>query len=190
MNSTTNFSLNQWDATDRILHTDFNSDNQKLDAALKTLTDGSLFVPLRKIVTTADAQQVDVNISDIDWGKYPHVLVLPKAVGTYYSSGGLRLNSLCTGGDYYVRTSSGSIQADGTWGSFALSCNGVAYQSALLLTGGISYPQCDCWLWGTASISSSYCVKPGSPSSRTMNFLVGGGVIRAGMTITMYGVKL
>ena len=34
MTKTTNYQLNQWDATDRVLRTDFNSDNQKIDAAL------------------------------------------------------------------------------------------------------------------------------------------------------------
>ena len=34
MNYTQNYQLNQWDATDRVLRTDFNSDNQKIDAAL------------------------------------------------------------------------------------------------------------------------------------------------------------
>ena len=35
MQQTTNYQLNQWDPEDRILRTDFNSDNQKLDTALK-----------------------------------------------------------------------------------------------------------------------------------------------------------
>ena len=36
MHQTANFQLNQWEATDRILREDFNADNAKLDAALKT----------------------------------------------------------------------------------------------------------------------------------------------------------
>ena len=34
MNHTTNYSLNQWEADDRIQRVDFNADNAKLDAAL------------------------------------------------------------------------------------------------------------------------------------------------------------
>ena len=34
MTKTTNYQLNQWDPTDRVLRTDFNSDNQKIDAAI------------------------------------------------------------------------------------------------------------------------------------------------------------
>lgn len=37
MDKTENFELNQWEKTDRILMEDFNGDNSKIDAALKTL---------------------------------------------------------------------------------------------------------------------------------------------------------
>ena len=35
MNHTTNYQLSQWESTDRILMSDFNGDNAKIDAALK-----------------------------------------------------------------------------------------------------------------------------------------------------------
>ena len=35
MNQTTNYQLSQWESTDRILMSDFNGDNTKIDAALK-----------------------------------------------------------------------------------------------------------------------------------------------------------
>ena len=38
-NYTTNYQLNQWEAGDQVLRTDFNQDNQKIDAALKTNAD-------------------------------------------------------------------------------------------------------------------------------------------------------
>ena len=37
MRETSNYKLTQWDKTDRIEMEDFNSDNSKIDAALKTL---------------------------------------------------------------------------------------------------------------------------------------------------------
>ena len=36
-NQTTNYQLNQWEPTDQVLHTDFNADNAKIDAALEGL---------------------------------------------------------------------------------------------------------------------------------------------------------
>ena len=38
-NHTTNYNLNQWEATDKVLRTDFNEDNAKIDAALKASAD-------------------------------------------------------------------------------------------------------------------------------------------------------
>ena len=38
-NHTTNYQLNQWEATDQVLRTDFNQDNQKIDGALKSQAD-------------------------------------------------------------------------------------------------------------------------------------------------------
>ena len=39
-NHTTNYNLNQWEATDKVLRTEFNADNAKIDAALKANADG------------------------------------------------------------------------------------------------------------------------------------------------------
>ena len=39
MQQTTNYQLNQWDPEDRILRTDFNADNAKIDTALKSQAD-------------------------------------------------------------------------------------------------------------------------------------------------------
>ena len=39
MNATPNYQLNQWEAEDRVLRTDFNADNAKIDAALKAIAD-------------------------------------------------------------------------------------------------------------------------------------------------------
>ena len=40
-NHTANYNLNQWQATDPVLRTDFNEDNAKIDAALKSLNAAS-----------------------------------------------------------------------------------------------------------------------------------------------------
>ena len=39
MDHTTNYQLSQWETTDRILMSDFNDDNAKIDAALKANAD-------------------------------------------------------------------------------------------------------------------------------------------------------
>lgn len=40
MTTTQNYQLNQWSETDQVLHTDFNADNAKVDAALAGLAEG------------------------------------------------------------------------------------------------------------------------------------------------------
>ena len=49
-NYTTNYQLNQWEPIDQVLRTDFNADNAKLDAALKSLSD--------QVIQKADASTV------------------------------------------------------------------------------------------------------------------------------------
>ena len=41
-NYTTNYQLNQWAKSDRVLMEDFNSDNQKIDAAIKAVAEGGV----------------------------------------------------------------------------------------------------------------------------------------------------
>ena len=40
-NHTTNYNLNQWEAADKVLRTEFNEDNAKIDAALKANADAA-----------------------------------------------------------------------------------------------------------------------------------------------------
>ena len=42
MTKTTNYQLNQWAKSDRVMMDDFNADNAKIDAALKANADGSI----------------------------------------------------------------------------------------------------------------------------------------------------
>lgn len=72
MKKTKNYGLNHWDETDRILREDFNTDNAKIDAALLQ----NPIVKLREIVTTSNASQVDIDISDFDWNTFRRLLIL------------------------------------------------------------------------------------------------------------------
>ena len=73
MRKTANYQLNQWDPGDRILREDFNGDNKKIDNAIFTAYNRSLWRPLRSIVTEADAEQVEVDIEGFDWGDWIYV---------------------------------------------------------------------------------------------------------------------
>ena len=45
MNHTPNYSLSQWEAEDKVLRTDFNADNAKIDAAIKAVDPGKADAP-------------------------------------------------------------------------------------------------------------------------------------------------
>lgn len=47
-NHTEHFSLNQWQADDQVLRTDFNEDNAKIDSALKDLAAAQAEKPTRR----------------------------------------------------------------------------------------------------------------------------------------------
>lgn len=122
---TANLGLNQWAADDPVLRADFNADNQKLDASLTR-------VRLRTVTTGADAYQVDVDVSDIDWTKYLYVDVAVElhaaasSAGTYFF---MRLNGASAADAYYARAwSSTSTSGSSAIGSFS-------YQSEYRISG-------------------------------------------------------
>ena len=80
MNKTENYQLNQWELTDRIRMEDFNGDNEKIDAALAGLREeiavvraANLCEKLVDYTTTAAAQQVDIDVSGIDFTQYVRI---------------------------------------------------------------------------------------------------------------------
>ena len=71
MNQTTNYQLSQWEPTDRILMSDFNADNAKIDAALAgKVGRGQL---IRSITTEASASVVSFDLSDLNWNDWEQV---------------------------------------------------------------------------------------------------------------------
>lgn len=81
MNHTQTYELNQWEDSDRILRTDFNADNQKLENALGAKLQ---YYKLKEVVTQEKAARVEVDVTDInfaDW-KYLVGVLTPTSVGT------------------------------------------------------------------------------------------------------------
>lgn len=64
------YQLNQWDEDDRIMREDFNADNAKIDAAITEVRAENPYRLIRSVTTTAEAGQIDVDVSDIDFTKY------------------------------------------------------------------------------------------------------------------------
>jgi hypothetical protein len=83
MKKTTNYQLNQWDETDRILREDFNEDNAKIDAAIACIDSRSNFVKIKELTTSADSAQIDVDVSDIDFSQWQQVCVVQDVIATF-----------------------------------------------------------------------------------------------------------
>jgi hypothetical protein len=90
LQQTTNYQLCQWDAADRILRTDFNSDNEKIDAAIQQQADaiaaeaatrealaGTVGTHLLHRVTTAEsASAVEVVLPGVSWNAWRMVYLI------------------------------------------------------------------------------------------------------------------
>ena len=115
MTKTTNYQLNQWAKSDRVMMDDFNADNATLDAALKANADAIAetaaafpLVKIKEVTLGADTQNWSIDVSDIDFTQYARILVLPKLTGNSTDTI-LRFDQITTG--YCKRSSSG---VDGT----------------------------------------------------------------------------
>lgn len=102
MNQTENYGMNQWELTDRIRMEDFNGDNAKIDAALKSQAEAlAAETAAREAADTALAEQVGlhtiktvtqpgndmammVDLSDIDWSQWKAVHIFMELQGTGY----------------------------------------------------------------------------------------------------------
>ena len=99
MTYTTNYQLNQWAKSDRIMMTDFNADNQKLDAALKAGADAVAaetaariaddpYPTICEVVTAQAKAQVSMDLSAVDLTEYSHIDLTidpPAPVSSSYS---------------------------------------------------------------------------------------------------------
>ena len=83
-NYTTNYQLNQWAKSDRLMMDDFNADNAKIDAALKEVADNAAQAPkIHFGFYTGDG--ADTRTIALDYT--PRVVLLMPAWGQLYSDG-------------------------------------------------------------------------------------------------------
>lgn len=106
MRQTANYQLSQWDAEDRILREDFNSDNQKIDETMAALKAGNYFEKLADVTTTQSCQQLDVDLSGVDFTQYDRLIIHPMIKTDTVHSAILRLNgrsdTIYSRGDHFA----------------------------------------------------------------------------------------
>lgn len=95
--------LNQWSLSDPFLMAEMNADNAKLDAAVGVIP----LSRLGQIVTTADADKIDIDLSGIDWSKYQRVDIVSRLKQNDTNGKAffarMTVNGRNTNGDYYRR---------------------------------------------------------------------------------------
>ena len=78
MTKTTNYQLNQWAKSDRIMMDDFNADNQKIDAAIKAVADGQLKLAMGTY--TGDGTHGQSNPNTLTFDFAPKAVLITKTI--------------------------------------------------------------------------------------------------------------
>ncbi len=93
MNYTENYQLNQWEPADRVLRTDFNEDNRKIEEALQKSEDARFYIKLLEITTTTTTKEINLDVSSIDLLQY-HKIELYVSCPTKENGFTLQVNHL------------------------------------------------------------------------------------------------
>ena len=181
-NHTTNYDLNQWEGTDKVLRTEFNADNAKIDAALKANADAiagkadaadvtaltqalaaleakSTLQVIKTATQAADGTTFQIDLSDVDWSQWSTVYICLDMLGNgYYYS---------VYGNEYENYESHGIPGNHClvlWpmGQSAATIGGVfvGYTSPVLIGPGIPYSQFTRYM--AVCKDSNYTIKAGS----------------------------
>ena len=183
MKKTQHYGLCQWDAEDRILREDFNRDNEKIEEALKEFQGALPYVKLLDVTTEAEAQQVDLDVSQIDFSPYRR-FELEAEIATDGKTMRVLVNGLSEG--YLYHNSNGQER----------SCNYLAevgtcrfcflsrYNADEQISG------MNPW-WSRYGFEDRYCVAPITWRELTaVNLIAGnGGKIPAGSRFQLFGLK-
>ena len=70
MHQTANFQLNQWEATDRLLREDFNTDNAKIEAAILSRLGPVEVIAQMTLTTATESDSAALDLSGVDWGQW------------------------------------------------------------------------------------------------------------------------
>ena len=227
---TTNLNLNQWTLSDRFSMEEFNEDNRKIDtavAAAQTAAQAAQaaaqaaaqnavsaannafaavpFVKLMDITTTADVQQVVLNLQSINLAEYAKLCLC----GTFKGKNGV-ITITVPGGSYYANSNSSSAATSSALGTcpctnmdgfdFLLSSLHSEFVFPVSAIGGISGRYISvhtngagpAFMGSPVSVFDGCLYMPTGAAFSAIN-LTGSSadtIIFAGSRIVLYGVKL
>ena len=209
MAETTNIGLHQWAAEDPVLRTDFNADFAKIDRAVGAIP----LTKLKEVVTTQDAQQLDVDVSDIDFDLYDEVIVYAELVNTKDDSNvspycSIRINGddasnyrYASSGDDHMTSSANmsnnnyicypGMLTDGTeYVSYPTRLRFHKSRNCLFLFAEYAYVRLSSYTFYSSTASGAYLLQDVPVS--TLNIAVGNvsnNSIKAGSKLFFLGVK-
>lgn len=186
MNKTTNYELNQWEKTDRILMDDFNRDNTTIDAAIKAEADRVAGLPHGTLLcggaTEADVEQVNLDVSQVDWSQY--LMAVVEVQGTKPLNVRLYINGSSDSGCLYAHVGS-SASSSGGIAYLGSICSAYYVTIPVLYSGGHSFPAVN----PTPDGTFGYC-------SKTLDSLTAltlepnnSTTIPAGTVVRLWGVR-
>ena len=199
MTQTTNYGLTQWEAADRILMENFNTDNAKVDAALaahdtalaaKADADALRYVKICEKVTESAAAAVDLIVSDVDFSQYLKVELFVRIPGMSKTVN-IRVNALSDGYCYGATSGGGSGSANTT--SVLASFQDKGYGVLLFYPPN---PQANVGCVtitsnGSSSFSGEQRIAPVTWENLTsFNFYIYQDSIPAGSRFALYGVRM
>ena len=198
MNYTQNYQLNQWEASDRVLREDFNSDNRKIDAAIAEAKDACPYVRLLTAALPTDAAQLDLDVSALDLTQY-YLLdlhITPKAGADYADAIMLRCNNLSEG--YVNEDNAHGYLAYCSLGSmteyFCQLCFHVYLGSAVM--GSATYGCLDYAYWEKGLVHCSdtpafygLALSPAEITSLNLVSGTSGKLLGSGFAVQLYGLK-
>ena len=191
MRQTANYQLSQWDAEDRILREDFNSDNKKIDETMAALKAGNYFEKLADVTTTQSCQQLDVDLSGVDFTQYDRLIIHPMIKTDATNFGYLRLNGISDPAVYNRNVALATF--------YTMYDSGAGMGDLDLTLGPVITGRCRSSFQQTGSEEQqvgegSVAIKPGTVTQenlRQLNFYCANSCpVLPGTKVRVYGVRI
>lgn len=183
MNKTTNYQLNQWEKTDRILMDDFNADNTRLESVLSMFWNKMVWETVKDIVTEQDAGQIIVDLSDVHLTDYMFLFLMVED-NTALTNFSVTLGKITDNSGYCSGTYLGRTEQ----ASYLAFLHRSYPQIMLILTGGNNDAQVETLAQYGHDVITGVCSLHSSQVTK-LN-LSGQSDAQAGLHIKLVGVKI
>ena len=192
MTKTENYQLNQWEPTDRVLREDFNEDNRKIEAAIHTLSASIPYIKLLDVVTHEQAEQIDLDLSEIDCTKYWQFDLFATVSATENTYIYVRCNGFSNGYRLNTLTASSLLYLPAVGGKNPGYAKGTIFLDTAIAGEGLGGKWTKDNEFYTTFSAERYSIdtKLVSPATlHTLNLSANGELIPKGSRFVLYGIR-